>query len=61
MLEAASAQRLEDTYSLTTEHSRVAMAAPIPFNVFLGASLHVHVVLSRGPVLTEDYIWVWQA
>ncbi len=60
VLEAASAQRLEDTYSLTTEHSRVAMASPLPFNVFLGVSLHVRVVLSCGPVLTADYIGVWQ-
>ena len=38
VLEAASAQRLVDTYDLTTEHSRVAMAAPIPFNIVLGES-----------------------
>jgi len=36
VLEAASAQRLEDTYDLMTEHSRAAMAAPLPFNVFTG-------------------------
>jgi hypothetical protein len=36
VLEAASAQRLEDTYDLMVEHSRAAMAAPLPFNVFTG-------------------------
>jgi len=36
--EAATAQRLEDTYDLTNEHSRVSVAAPLPFNVLSGGA-----------------------
>ena len=37
--EAATAQRLEDTYDLTNEHSHVAVAFPLPFNILTGDAL----------------------
>ena len=35
VLDAAAAKRLEDTYHLISEHTRVAVAAPVPVNVLL--------------------------